>query len=471
MEAVVVGGSAAGLVTALMLARAGHEVELVDRDELQPAADAEAAAKTALRPAAPQLVHPHAYQPLARRILRDRLPDVYAALLDAGAEESSITDRMPPTLADRSAGPGDEQLTTLLARRSTLDWVLQSAAAAQPGLRLTGRARVAGLLASDYDPPRVLGVRTERGEHPGDIVIDASGRRSAVDQWLAGIGARTSETVFAECGAAYYTRHYRMRPGAPRPGPGRLALVGFLPFFTVAAFTGDNDTVTVALAPLVEDLPLKALRHPAAHDGVARMIRPVAKWLEVCHPASEVFAMGGLHNTLRRLVVDHRPVALGLHAVGDAVCTTNPTFGRGLSLAMQGAVDLVAVLAEHPDDPWAQAHAMDAAVTAQIAPWYADQAAADSARLASIRRALRGEPPVPLPDLAGGVTPAHLVAAAMVDPDLYRVFASLIGMLRRPSDVYGDPDTAARVRAVCAAADVSPPGLGPSRADLLAALG
>lgn len=112
-----------------------------------------------------------------------------------------------------------------------------------------------------------------------------------------------------------------------------------------------------------------------------------------------------------------------------------------------------------------------AAVTAQIAPWYADQAAADSARLASIRRALRGEPPVPLPDLAGGVTPAHLVAAAMVDPDLYRVFASLIGMLRRPSDVYGDPDTAARVRAVCAAADVSPPGLGPSRADLLAALG
>jgi flavin-dependent dehydrogenase len=43
--------------------------------------------------------------------------------------------------------------------------------------------------------------------------------------------------------------------------------------------------------------------------------------------------MGGLHNSMRRLAVDGVPVVTGLAAVGDSVCTTNPTFGRGLALA------------------------------------------------------------------------------------------------------------------------------------------
>lgn len=470
MHVIVIGGSAAGLSAALLLARDGHAVDLVDADDLDPAPDAEAAAKMAFRRGAPQLVHPHSYHPPARGILLNRLPDVYAAMRDAGAVESPPTDRLPATLVDRSDMPGDELLTTLLARRSTFDWVLRRTAAAQPGLRRIGHTRVTGLLARDGDPPRVLGVRTGQGELRADVVVDASGRRSALPRWLAEIGARTPELRSAECGLAYYTRHYRIRPGAARPGSGRLALVAFLRFLTIGAFSGDNDTLTLALCPLTGDRPLSALRYPAVHAAVARTIGPLAAWLEILDPVGDVFVLGGLHNTLRRLVVGDRPVALGLHAVGDSVCTTNPTFGRGVSLAMQGATDLVSVLAEHPDDPLAQALAMDAAVAEHVAPWYADQAATDAARAAAMRGALRGDPPVPLPDPADGVTPLHLRGAAMVDAGLYRALSSVISMVRKPSEVYGDQATVDRVRATYAAGAVPPPPSGPSRDELLAAV-
>jgi 2-polyprenyl-6-methoxyphenol hydroxylase-like FAD-dependent oxidoreductase len=39
MRIVVVGGSGAGQFAALLLARAGHEVVLLDRDPIEPASD------------------------------------------------------------------------------------------------------------------------------------------------------------------------------------------------------------------------------------------------------------------------------------------------------------------------------------------------------------------------------------------------------------------------------------------------
>lgn len=147
MKITVIGGGAGGLFAALLLARAGHEVMVLEQDRVAPGADVESAAASAFRPTAPQIVQPHAVMARCRELVRDRLPDVYQRLLAAGVLEVPIADWMPGTVADRSAWPGDERLSALMARRSTVDWVLQQAVLAQPRVSVRDGMRVTALVS------------------------------------------------------------------------------------------------------------------------------------------------------------------------------------------------------------------------------------------------------------------------------------------------------------------------------------
>jgi 2-polyprenyl-6-methoxyphenol hydroxylase-like FAD-dependent oxidoreductase len=106
LDIAIAGGSAAGLFAALLLARAGHQVLVLERDFLQPGPDVESAAAAAFRPSAPQIVQPHIVMARCRQLLIERLPDVYAALLTAGVAEAPLRTQMPDTLPDTAPGKG-----------------------------------------------------------------------------------------------------------------------------------------------------------------------------------------------------------------------------------------------------------------------------------------------------------------------------------------------------------------------------
>ena len=68
MKITIIGGGAGGLFAALLLARAGHEVVVLEQDRVEPGADVESAAGSAYRPTAPQIVQPHAVMARCREL-------------------------------------------------------------------------------------------------------------------------------------------------------------------------------------------------------------------------------------------------------------------------------------------------------------------------------------------------------------------------------------------------------------------
>lgn len=253
MKIVIAGASAAGLFASLLLVRAGHRVLVLEQEPLDASLDIESAASAAFRATAPHVVQPHAVMARCRELLRDRLPDVLGRLVDACAIEAPLSAFMPPTLADRSACPEDDRLSPLLSRRSTLDLMLLRAVLGEPGMRVRCGLRVTGLVTVPGTPLRVTGLHTHEGEIGADLVIDATGRRSPLGRWLAQAGARPPVTWRAECGLAYFGRHYRLRSAANLPGSPASRLVMALDEFTAVLFGADSGVMQLAVAPLAAD--------------------------------------------------------------------------------------------------------------------------------------------------------------------------------------------------------------------------
>ena len=99
---------------------------------------------------------------------------------------------------------------------------MASAAATHPSVTVRRGEAIAGLLADSTSAiPHVTGVRLQSGEElTGDLVVDATGRRSPTPDWLAEIGAAAPIEHAEDSGFAYSGRYYRS-PGSMPPILGR----------------------------------------------------------------------------------------------------------------------------------------------------------------------------------------------------------------------------------------------------------
>ena len=466
--AVVIGGSVSGLATALALSDAGHQVRILERHATPPPDTVELAHSDWNRPTVPQAAHSHAFASLGCNLIQDRAPDVYAALLGAGAAEIRLGERMPPTLSDRSPQPGDEELLMLGCRRTTFETVLRREVVRRPRVRVELDSTVRALELSRNGTSRVAGVRTDDGRVvEGDIVVDASGRRTAASRWLADAGLPSAEPTTDSADITYYTRFYRQLVDAP-PGPLNrgFGAGGLWGHYTAVLFVGDNGTFSISIGVLPDDAPMKALRFEPAFTAALRATPLLAPWLApgVAEPISKVHAMGGLDNSLRRSA--GAPPVAGFFSVGDSACTTNPAYGRGVSLALAHAYRLVDVLAEHPDVTAEQAAAWSRETERLLGPWFAEAVQNDRGRAALWRSTVAGQqPPQPPP---GVVTFGAVAQAAATDPVVWRRLVRVMMALDPPETVYRDDEVRERVGRALAGGPGGPGGPpAPSRPELV----
>ena len=340
----VVGAGVAGSAAALLLARGGHDVVLVDPSGPPAASAADDVFDTWERPGVGQFQQPHNFLGRARAVLRDHLPDVYASLLSAGATEVD----MATFLGDAQRQPGDEDLATVACRRPAFDAALRAALSAQAGVD----ARVTDVVRLISDGPRVTGVGLTDGSRvEADLVVDASGRGPHTARWLEEAGLRPWREGITDCGLLYYSRHYRLRDGATMPPYASLlgGPRGDLGYLAYAVFLGDNDTFCLCVMVPTTERAWRDLREPQRFERVARALPGMASWLDATEPVSPVLPMGALRNTLRHPVEGDRPTVMGFVSLGDARCHTNPTFAFGASLSLAHAVTLTEVVATAQD--------------------------------------------------------------------------------------------------------------------------
>jgi 2-polyprenyl-6-methoxyphenol hydroxylase-like FAD-dependent oxidoreductase len=483
MQVVVVGGGVAGLGAALTLARGGHDVTVVERDDTPMPASSDEAFEWDRR-GAPQVRHSHALLARLTTILRRDHPDVWDALLAEGATELRFGDDLAPTITNYERLAGDDELVMLACRRTTFEWVVRRAALAEGRVTMRTGVGVDGLLVSPTADangrPVVTGVRLQDGSPiDADLVVVAAGRRSALSEWLAAVGAPVVDEEVEDTGIVYFSRFYRLLPGTDAPPRGG-AIGGDLGYLKYGVFVGDNRTFSITLATPTDDTELRrTLADPAVFDSCAAQLVAAQPWLDGrAEPITpEVHVMAGLLNRWRDHVVGGQPVATGVIAIGDAVLCTNPLYGRGCSTAFWGAHLLVEALAANPGDLTAAALAYDTALRLQIEPWYRSSVAQDAEARRVAAKLLAGEDPDGDPDdpsaFIRGVLREGLVPALRLDAVVLRAFMRSLNLLSSPDALMTDPDVQARVLAVWQDREDRPPEepLGPrTRADLMAAL-
>lgn len=464
-QVLVVGGSIAGLMSALAFARHGYQVTVLERDELLDGAslarDIHLPTQRWWRKGVPHARHTHALAALGRKVLRERAPDVWQALLDAGAVEMPFGGRLEPSVAVPRCG--DAELFGLSTRRSLIEDVVRSVVQAEPNITVRDAVGVHGLLLGAEDGPLVQGVCTSHGELRAALTIDALGRGSAFGKWLRQAGVQTPDTSVENCGLAYFTRWYRcwQRPNVQLTAG--FSVGGYAASSGCIVCPADNGYVSITLMAPHGDSAWHCMAEPAVFTAAACAHAGITPWLEagVCEPVSDVLRWPLCENRYRPAVVGGMPTVAGTVAVGDALCTTNPTYTRGMSLAMRYAY-AVADLAHRQglDDPLRLA--IDADVLAQrlVRPWHADSVAQDRTR-----RAVWAEqsPVVQHPD---AIALPQIAAAARHDAVVWHALARRTGMLEDPSAIFNQHEVMTRVRRLAATHPVPAPA-EPSRQTLL----
>lgn len=407
--AAVMGGSIAGLLAARVASDHFERVLLFERDDLS---DADA------RKGAPQAHHVHVLLAAGSALLQRFFPDLFAGIAAQGGRYVDMSQHNNWFHFGVWKRRFECGVRSHAQSRLLLEAELRWRVLALPNVQLR-RASVDGVGWPARSPQLLVG--EERVDV--DFLVDASGRGSKLPAWLEAAGFQRPREEAVVVDVTYTSAHYEFTGERdwvgvlvyPQPPQGKRAAV-VLPTETgkvivsLFGWCGERaESSDEAFRAFAESLP-----------------QPEVAWfLGRARRVSEFRQYRYREARLRHYEeLPRRPAAT--IALGDSLCSVDPVFGQGMTVAALSAEVLERCLAEDAGDP-ARAY------------WSRIPAAYRTAWQLSTGEDLRYPQVVGRRPFGTGLShwyTGHVHRLASVDDDVYRRFARVMHLLEPPAHLF-----------------------------------